>query len=101
MPRVARLRQAACAAAVACGLAACGTSTIIQPATEHTVAQFVFKETGFRPKDVVCPAGIAAQTGTSFTCHFTGPDGPYVATLRIMSVQGTRVYYAIATRRRS
>jgi hypothetical protein len=79
-------------------LTACGMSTIRPHATEQTVADFVFKRTGFRPTDVRCPSGIAAKVGSTFDCHFTGPEGPYTAHVRIMSVHGQRATDYIVTR---
>jgi hypothetical protein len=80
-------------------LTACGRSTIRPHATEQTVADFVFKQTGFRPTDVRCPSGIPAKVGSTFDCHFTGPEGPYTAHVRITSVHGQRAIDYIVTRR--
>jgi hypothetical protein len=80
-------------------LAGCGSSTIRAHATEQTIADFVFEHTGFRPTDVRCPSGIPATVGRTFECHFTGPDGPYDAHVRITSVHGQRVIDHIVTRR--
>jgi hypothetical protein len=80
-------------------LAGCGESSTIRPhATEKTVSGFVAQHTGFRPRDVHCPAGIPATVGTKFQCHFSGPDGPYTAYVRIMHVDGERVLDHIVTR---
>ncbi len=76
-------------------------STIRPHATEQTVADFVFKQTGFRPTDVRCPSGVQAKVGSTFECHFTGPDGPYGAQVRITSVHGQRAIDYIVTRRLS
>lgn len=73
-------------------------STIRPHATERTVAAFVFKHTGFRPTDVRCPSGIPAKVGSTFDCHFTGPEGPYTAHVRITSVHGQRVTDYIVSR---
>jgi hypothetical protein len=80
-------------------LAGCGTSTIRPRATEQTISDFVFKKTSFHAADVRCPAGISAKVGSTFDCHFTGPDGPYVAHVRLTSVHGERVIDFIVTRR--
>jgi hypothetical protein len=89
-------------AAVACSitlLSACGTSASIDPAaTANTVVHFVVQHTGFRPRDVRCPSGIPATAGRRFKCHFTGPEGPYTAYLRILKVHGRRVLYQMETR---
>jgi hypothetical protein len=79
-------------------LTACGKSTIRPHATEQTVTDFVFKQTGFRPTDVRCPSGISAKVGSTFDCHFTGPEGPYTAHVRITSVHGQRATEDIVTR---
>ena len=79
-------------------LAGCGVSTIRPRATEQTITDFVVKHTGFKPTDVRCPSGIRAKVGVTFDCHFTGPDGPYVAHVRITSVHGERVVDYIVTR---
>ncbi len=85
---------------VACaglGLAACGQAVILGKPTAQTVSHFVVTRTGYRPTDVRCPDGIPAKVGRTFTCHFTGPDGTYVARLRILTVHGSRVTYDIRT----
>jgi hypothetical protein len=53
----------------------------------------VFQQTGFRPFDMRCPAGIPAAAGGRFNCHFTGPEGPYTAYMRIVNVHGRRVLF--------
>jgi len=91
-----RLVPVACAVTL---LSACGGPAAIDPAaTASTVDRFVFGQTGFRPVDVRCPSGIPATAGGRFTCHFTGPEGPYTAYLRIVNVHGRRVLYQIDTR---
>ncbi len=99
MPRVRRTGPAIVCLLVL--LAGCGASTIRPHATEQTIADFVSKQTGFRPADVRCPSGIPAKVGSTFDCHFTGPDGPYVAHVRITSVHGQRTIDYIVTRRSS
>lgn len=79
-------------------VSACGQTTILQRPSQRVVAEFVFKHTGFRPTDVRCPSGIPAKVGNTFQCHFTGPDGPYTAYVRIVSVHGRRVVDYIVTR---
>jgi hypothetical protein len=79
-------------------LAACG-SVILSKPTAQTVSNAVYRRVGFRPTDVSCPSGIPAKVGGRFQCHFTGPDGPYVADLRILRVNGQRVDYQIQSRR--
>jgi Domain of unknown function (DUF4333) len=80
-------------------LAGCGPSQVIPHGAEKTIASFVMKRTGFRPTDVRCPSGISATVGMTFDCNFTGPDGSYVAYMRITQVQGERVLFHIRTRR--
>lgn len=83
-----------------CGaiLSACGGHNSIDPAaTAKYVGRVVFRQTGFRPSDVRCPSGIPAKPGGRFNCHFTGPEGPYTAYLRIQSVDGRRVNYELKT----
>jgi hypothetical protein len=91
-------RVAPAIACLAVLLTACGTSTIRPHATERTVSDFVFEQTHFRPTDVHCPSGVPAKAGGTFVCHFTGPDGKYVARVRITSVHGERVLDYIVTR---
>ncbi len=81
-------------------LVGCGESgsTIRPHATERTVFTFVVRHTGVHPADVRCPAGIPAEVGTRFRCHFTGPDGPYTAYVRILKIEGERVLDHIVTR---
>src|SRR5689334_10781558 len=84
-------------AAIACPvilLSACGGTTALDSgATASYVDDFVFQKTGFRPVDVHCPAGIRASAGGQFTCHFTGPEGPYTAYLRIVKAQGHKAAF--------
>jgi hypothetical protein len=88
-------------AAVACCitlLSACAGHSAIDPrATASYVGDVVFQQTGFRPVDIRCPRGIPATAGGRFNCHFTGPEGPYTAYLRIVNVQGRRVAYRLKT----
>ncbi len=87
----------ACLAAplVGCGG---GGSTIRPHATERTVTAFVVEHAGYHPTDVRCPSGIPAKVGVRFQCHFTGPDAPYTAHVRILRVDGERVIDHIVTR---
>ncbi len=89
------------ALAVCCAvlLAACGRNTIVAAGAERSVADAVSGQTGFRPTDVRCPAGVSAKVGVSFECHFTGPEPrPYTATMVITSVHGTRVVFHVTSR---
>jgi hypothetical protein len=80
-------------------LAACGQSVILPRPTALVVTKFVHQRTGFLPNDVSCPSGVPAKVGGTFQCHFTGPDGKYIAYMKITSVKGTRVDYQIQTQR--
>lgn len=79
-------------------LAGCGESTIKAGQTEKTVANFVAKQTDYRPTDVRCPSGVPAKVGETFQCHFTGPEGPYTAYIRILKVEGEKAIDRIVTR---
>lgn len=80
-------------------LAGCGETSTVRPhATERTVTSFVVKHTGYHPTDMRCPAGVPAEVGTRFRCYFSGPEGPYTAYVRILSVDGERVVDHIVTR---
>ena len=76
-------------------VAGCGQSVVLPEPTAQTVTRFVANRTGYHARDVHCPSGIPAKVGRTFKCHFTGPDGKYEAVLRIVSVHGSRVNYAI------
>lgn len=80
-------------------LSACGggRNEIDSVGTANYIGGVVFKQTGFRPTDVHCPTGIEATAGGRFNCHFTGPEGPYTAYLRIVNVDGRRVDYRLKT----
>ena len=81
-----RLAPIACCAAL---LSACGGHASIDPgATAGYVEGFVYQHTGFRATDVRCPSGVPATAGGRFNCHFTGPEGPYTAYMRILQRQG-------------
>jgi hypothetical protein len=85
------------AAVVAVLLAACGKSVIKADGAEKSVVEVVSSKTSFTPKDVKCPSGVEAKKGGTFDCTFTGPDAKYVAHMRIQSVKGSRVNFAIQT----
>jgi len=96
---MARVRRSCAVIALLAGsLTACGTNTIRADQAEQTVARFVYQQTGFRATDVRCASGVAARVGGTFDCHFSGPDAPYTAHVRITSVHGERVGESIATR---
>jgi hypothetical protein len=76
----------------------CGKSTIKPNGAEKVVVDVVSGQTGFRPTDVRCPSGVEAKVGVTFDCHFTGPEGPYTARMRITKVQGERVLFSVRSR---
>jgi uncharacterized protein DUF4333 len=79
-------------------LAGCG-KTIKPDGAAQSVVDVVSKQTGFKPTDVNCPSGVNAKVGQEFDCHFTGPEGPYVAHMRITKVDGDNVEFDVQTRR--
>jgi hypothetical protein len=82
-------------------LIGCGETSIVRPAgAERSVVDVVSRETGFRPDDVRCPSGVEAEVGGTFDCRFTGPEGPYVAHMKILEVEGERVVFRVVTRPR-
>jgi hypothetical protein len=83
-------------------LAACGgggDKTIKVDGAEQSVVGVVARETHFTPTDVSCPSGVKAQAGGTFDCHFTGPDGNYVAHVRITAVNGNSARFFVRTQR--
>ncbi len=86
-------------ASLALGLAACGEKTIDAASAEQTVTDFVTEESGFEAEDMSCPEDVPAEEGEEFECEFTGPEGPYVASVRIDSVDGDDANFFIRTRR--
>lgn len=79
-------------------LVACGESTVRPEGAERSVVDVVSRETGFQPKDVRCPSDVEAEVGGTFECRFTGPEGPYVAHMEILEVDGERVEFQVTTR---
>ena len=73
--------------------------TVIPEGAAQTVVDVVAENTGFRPTDVTCPAGVEAKVGQQFECRFTGPEGPYTAYLQITTVDCLYIEYSITTRR--
>ena len=79
-------------------VSACGSHPAINATqTARYVRDVVFQQTGFRAVDVRCPSSVPAAPGGRFNCHFTGPEGPYTAYLRIMKVQGHRSAFQLKT----
>jgi hypothetical protein len=46
---------------------------------------------------VKCPDGIDAKVGVTFDCQFTGPDGDYVAHMKVLKIEGEQVLFDINT----
>ncbi len=86
-------------AAVAVGLAlltGCGNQ-IDADGTADFLTEQVSSQTGFTPTDVECPSGLDAEVGTTFECTFTGPEGPYTASMKVLEVDGEEVLYEYQT----
>ena len=84
-------------ASLAMAVAGCG-STIKPEGAAGSVTDLVSKQTGFKPTDVKCPSGVAAEVGKEFECHFTGPEGKaYTAHMRVSKVDGDDVQFYIKT----
>lgn len=69
--------------------------TIKPEGAEQVVVDVVSDHTGFHPTDVSCPDGVEAKVGGMFDCHFTGPDGDYVAQMTIDEVNGSDVRFQV------
>jgi hypothetical protein len=82
---------------VVLGLSGCG-KVIDADSAQKSVTDFVSQNTEFTPDDVKCPSGTDAKVGAEFDCTFTGPDGDYVAHLKITKVDGSNVLYDIETK---
>jgi Domain of unknown function (DUF4333) len=97
---VAHASTMGCVGLVCCGaiLSACGGRKTIDAAnTANYIRGVVLEQTGFRAVDVQCPSGVAAKAGGRFECHFTGPEGPYTAYLRIVKVHGSQAAFRLKT----
>jgi hypothetical protein len=79
------------------GLSGCG-KVIDADSAQKSVTDFVAQNTEFTPNDVTCPAGTDAKVGVEFDCTFTGPDGNYLAHLKVTKVDGSAVLYDIETK---
>ncbi len=93
-----RLGLAVLLGVVALQLTGC-TSTIKADGAAKSVTDMVSSKTGFKPTDVTCPSGVEAKVGQEFDCHFTGPDGPYVAHVKVTKVNGDDVEFYIESKR--
>lgn len=86
--------------ALALALAACGEKTINAQNAADTVDRTVTEKTGFEPTDTSCPEDVKAEVGETFECSFTGPEGPYVAFVRVTEVDGDDAIFFIRSRPR-
>jgi Domain of unknown function (DUF4333) len=94
----ARCAAGALVTLVAMQLTGCGAPakpTIKPDSTAQFITDRVSKQAGFHPTDVTCPSGVEATVGGEFDCHFTGPDGSYIAHMRITRDDGKSVDYDI------
>jgi hypothetical protein len=71
--------------------------TVDAGSAEKAVVDTQSEHTGFTPTDVKCPSGVEAKVGVTFNCHFSTPDGPYTAYLKVTKVDGERVEFIITT----
>ena len=94
--RVVRVGVAVFIALVGLQLTACG-STIKPEGAGQAVTDLVSEKTDFTPEDVKCPDGVEAKVGGTFDCTFTGPDGDYVAHMKIEKIEGEQVLFDIKT----
>jgi Domain of unknown function (DUF4333) len=77
------------------------TDTVSPSVAAKAVADSVASQTGFHPYDVSCPTGVEAKVTNEFDCHFTGPEGPYIAHMRITKVDGANVSFFLMSSRRT
>lgn len=84
-------------ASLAVAVTGCG-ATITPDGAAQSVTDLVSKETGFTPTDVACPDGVKAEAGQEFECTFTGPDGNYIATVKVTKVEGENVEFYIQSK---
>jgi hypothetical protein len=99
LPFGARVGAAVLIGAVALQLAGCSKPTIKPEGAAKSVTDLVSQQTGFKPTDVSCPSGVEAKVGVEFDCHFTGPEGPYTAHMKVTKVDGSDVVFDIKTYR--
>lgn len=81
-------RVVAVSVIAACALVGCTTNKINADDIPRFLVEKVSEQTGFTPTDVTCPDDIGAETGVTFDCGYTGPDGkPWVAHVKIVKVE--------------
>jgi hypothetical protein len=79
-------------AAPGCG----GKKEVIATGAENTVTRFIAEKTPATAHNVSCPSGVEAEVGNTFDCTFDDQTGKhYVAHMRILSVDGSRVSFHI------
>jgi hypothetical protein len=74
--------------ALALFVAGCGEQTLDAASAEESISGLIADQTGFTPEDISCPDDVTAETGETFECTFSGPDGEYTASAEITSVEG-------------
>ena len=90
---------AAVALVLALLVAACGEKTVDASAAEETVTNLIADESGFEAQDMSCPDDVPAEVDEEFECEFTGPEGPYVASVTITEVDGDDAVFQVVSRR--
>ena len=69
---------------------------VIATGAENTITHFIAQNTPATAHNVSCPSGVEAKVGNTFDCTFDDQTGKhYVAHMRILSVDGTRVNFHI------
>ena len=61
------------------------------------VTSQVSQETGNTPTGVKCPDWVGFKEGATFDCHFTLPDGPHTAHVKVTRVNGDDAYFEETT----
>jgi hypothetical protein len=46
-----------------------------------------------------CPSDVKAKTGGTFECDFTGPEGPYTASVTITEIDGEDATFQVTSKR--
>jgi hypothetical protein len=80
-------------------LMGCGDKTINAGNAAESISASIFKQTKFQPTDMKCPSGVKATVGVTFDCHFTGPEGPYTAAVKILTIDGAKATFSINSTR--
>jgi len=80
-------------------VAACGEKTIDSTRAEETVTGLIADESGFEAEGMSRPEDVKAEVGEEFECEFTGPEGPYVASVEISEADGEDAVFQVVSRR--